>query len=284
MTRQHGVCTLRTDWPPRASHCVRLLRACTWQPVGLPVPWDGCGEATQFRAPSFSRWSSFFTIGTAEQQASIVKLKASDDFEHRACGRMFQGPCVRCGGDVYLDDCRMEMGNFQHTVCPPAAVGQGVKELQLQASSNSAVNSFDRSIIITIDPLVVLENRLAGEIVVWQRLQHPRAPRSILAPGDTRPFLIHGPRAECRLSVNLGADGIAESCPMFAPEEGWGRQFAGNREGVEGREASCGSALSSHPILLRSSSGRLLLASWRLQGYNTACVSIGDVVNAVPHR
>ena len=284
MTRQHGVCTLRTDWPPRASHCVRLLRACTRQPVGLPVPWDGCGEATQFRAPSFSTWSSFFTMGSAEQQGSIVKLKASDDFQYSSCGRKLQGPCARCGGDVYLDDCKKEAGNLQHVVCPPAVVGQGVRELQLQASSNSAVNRFDRSIIITIEPLLVIENQLDAEIVVWQRLQHPRAPRSILAPGETRPFLIDGPRGKCRLSVNLGADGIAESCPLFAPEEGWGRQSAGNREGVEGRKASCGSALGSHPILLRCSSGRMLLASLRLQGHNTVCVRMGQVVSAVPHR
>jgi hypothetical protein len=261
--------------------------------VGLPVPCDGCGEGEQFRAPSFSKWSSFFTIGSAEQQSSIVKLRASDEFQHGSCGRTFQGQCARCGGDVFRDDrWTLEQNRYRHISCPMAAVGQGVRELHLQASSNSAVNRFDRSIIITIEPLILVENRLDADIVVWQRSQHLRALHLILAPGETRPFLADGPRDTCRLSVNLVADGINESCAEFVPEEGWGR-WGRHSHGDDvpkspkdggGGNASGSSVLGSQPILLRCSSGRMLLASLRVQGYNTVCVSIGEVVNAVPHR
>jgi hypothetical protein len=154
------------------------------------------------------------------------------------------------------------------------------------------VNRFDRSIIITIEPLILVENRLDADIVVWQRSQHLRALHLILAPGETRPFLADGPRDTCRLSVNLVADGINESCAEFVPEEGWGR-WGRHSHGDDvpkspkdggGGNASGSSVLGSQPILLRCSSGRMLLASLRVQGYNTVCVSIGKVVNAVPHR
>jgi len=45
-------------------------------------------------------------------------------------------------------------------------VGQGVRELHLQASSNSAVIRFDRSLIITIESLILVENLLDTDIVV----------------------------------------------------------------------------------------------------------------------
>jgi hypothetical protein len=95
----------------------------------------------------------------------------------------------------------------------------------------------------------------------------------LLDPGETRPFHADGARSSCQLSANLKEDGVVESCASFVPEIGWGRKPAGGGSSTH----------LSHPILLTCSSGRLVLASLRLERSNTIVLRISHVVDSVPH-
>ena len=214
-------------------------------PIGTPVGWDG-GDELEVRAAGYT-WSS--------------PLPITDESEHHST----------TGSTVAL-----------------TAVGESVgivhiRELNLEVSISAGVGRFDRTIVMTIAPVVVVENLLPdAEILVWQRstpalpgLHREKSPRITLAAGETRPFHPEGVRKHCRLSVNLHMDGVDEICASFAPEVWWGRDVGGSGVG--------GGGLSSEPILLRLTSGRMVLLSSEMNRANTVVLRVRDTLGTVSH-
>jgi len=221
-------------------------------PLGAPIGWDG-GEGLQFRVPGYG-WSQQFAITDQSEQNATIALTSSD----------LPG-CGVAGG---------EGANSQ----------AGVRELNLELSTSPGIGRFDRTIVATIAPLIVVENCLRDDVVVWQRatpalpsLSLIKGPRVTLAPGETRPLHPEGIRKYCRLSLNLKADGVHESCASFAPEVWWGRDGGGS--GVGGG----GGSRSSESILLRMTCGRMVVLSSEVNRANTVLLSVRDAVGAAAH-
>ncbi len=222
-------------------------------PLGAPIGWDG-GEGLQFRIPGYG-WSQQLTITDQSEQNATVALTTSDLPGYGAVGG--------------------EGANSQ----------AGVRELNLELSTSAGIGRFDRTIVVTIAPLIVVENCLPdADVIVWQRatpalpsLSLVKGPRVTLAPGEARPLHPEGIRKYCRLSLNLKADGVHESCASFAPEVWWGRDGGGS--GVGGG----GGSRSSESILLRMTSGRRVVLSSEVNRANTVLLSVRDAVDAAAH-
>ena len=226
-------------------------------PLGTPVGWDG-GEGLEIKVPGFG-WSSPVSLTDQSENKCTVALTAEELPGYGACGGL------------------------------DTAASMGTQEMYLEVSASAGIGRFDRTIVITIAPVIIIENCLPdAEILVWQRatpalpaLNQQKGPRITLAVGETRPFYPEGITQYCRLSINLKTDGAKESCAVFAPDFCLrGRQEA-KRESDTSRDVDdCGNL---EPILLRLSSGRLLLLLSEVNRANTIVLKVFEKHEAIPH-
>lgn len=220
-------------------------------PLGAPTGWDG-GEGLQVRVPGYS-WCDGFSITDQSEQSATVALTSLDASGYGVVGG-------------------------EGTSCPI-----GVRELNLELSTSAGIGRFDRTIVVTIAPLIVVENCLReAQLIVWQRatpalpsLDQNKGPRITLASGESRPLHPEGIRRYCRLSLNRKEDGVHESCASFAPEVWWGQDGGGNGVG--------GGGSNSESILLRMSCGRMVLLSSETNRANTVILAVRDAAGASAH-
>jgi len=224
---------------------------CRDLPLGSAVGWDG-GEQVELRVAGYAPSFPFPVMDQSEHSATVA-LTASDLAGYGTVGG-------------------------EH------AVGSaGTRELYLEVSTSAGVGRFDRTIVITIAPVILIENCLPDEeILVWQRatralpaLNEEMGPRVTLASGRSRPFYPEGIRKYCRLSINLKVDGVHKSCACFSPEVWWGTDVQGGGVG--------GGGANSEPIILRLSSGRLVMVSSEMNHTNTVILKVRDTLGAAPH-
>ena len=230
-------------------------------PLGAPVGWSG-GKGLEIQVPGYRLSTEFALTDNAEHTSTLV---------------------------MAAQDGKSELGRPTETVAGMQA-GSGfpswalpVKELSLNLSTSAGLDRFDRTIVVTIAPVLLVENCLPdADIVVWQR-ETPalptlgdHGPRLLLAPSETRPMYPEGTRNYCRLSVNLKEGGIHQACAMFAPEM-WRRT---TEDGFEDALP----ADSSEPILVRMSCGRLAVVSADVNRANTVILKVRDAVGHISDR
>jgi hypothetical protein len=158
------------------------------------------------------------------------------------------------------------------------------RELYLEASAGSGVGRYDRTIVVSIEPTILIENCLGdgAAVVIWQRSGRDLGSRMTVAVGQTLPFHAEGRRDRCWLSVNLAADGMVDSCVSFVAEMGWGLSGTAASTGVA-RRVGASSGTHGFPIVLRLSRGRMVIASLELHRTNTLLLTISDMGPSAPH-
>ena len=142
------------------------------------------------------------------------------------------------------------------------------QHVSIDVSSSTGAGKFDRTIVITFAPEIIMQNHFREPLVIWQRSTNSASyernarPTIWLEPGQSLPFYIEGDRNKCRLSVNLAAEDVSGQCAAFAPIS------------------------TSEPILLKTSDGRVLLAQMQRLSANTGTILVRfqEPAGIIPHK
>ena len=89
-------------------------------------------------------------------------------------------------------------------------------ELWVDVSSSTAAAKFDRTIVITFAPEIIIENHSVEPLVIWQRTPtgSGTGPTLWLDPGQALPLFPEGSGA-CNLSVNMAAEDVRAQCAVI---------------------------------------------------------------------
>jgi len=191
-------------------------------------------------------------------------VAAGHDLEMRVKGFQWSAPFSvdRNAGDINTFKLSAMEGQQAETAAVPN------QEVSIDVSSSTASAKFDRTIIITFAPEIVMENHFGEPLVIWQRAtnatsyERNQRPTLWLEPGQALPFYPEGDRNRCRLSVNLAAEDISGQCAAFA------------------------AVSDTEPILLKTSDGRVLVAHTQRLSANTATIVVRfqQVTCTIPHK
>ena len=219
---------------PVSSYEAEIASSLT-MPIGKTIGYDVvAGHDLEVRALGF-QWSAPFGVDRESVEGTALKFTATDVQQGRG---------------------RLETrATSSHQVI-------------INVSSSTAAGKFDRTVIVTFAPEVMVENCLAEPVVIWQRTtddvpyDRSQRPTLWLDPGHALPFFPEGGRARCQLSVNTASEDIRGQCVAFAPE-------------------------SADRLLLKTSDDKIFLASTHRHSAKTGTLVVRfDEMNpsSIPHK